>query len=265
MTEDSSARTGRPNLDTISRRVRPVAVRIKEWLREESFRANWVGALTNPSFIIRSCLARKIETISDKVSGRILDFGCGSKPYASLFVRAESYIGLDTQNSQHNHQHSKIDVEFDGETIPFEDNYFDAVVSFEVFQHIFSIDKVLAEISRVLRPGGKLLISVPFMWEETEPPGDFARYTFYGLKSILEQHRFTVLEQERCNSSYLASRQIVLAYRMQVVRNTPNPILRALTQIIWVSGGTLWSLLFASIMPSNDALYSSQIVLAQKP
>ena len=84
-----------------------------------------------------------------------MDFGCGSKPYESLFVNAKKYIGIDVEVSGHNHKDSKVDVFYDGKTLPFADKSFDAVVCFEVLEHIFNPDEAITEIRRVLKGDGE--------------------------------------------------------------------------------------------------------------
>lgn len=66
---------------------------------------------------------------------------------------------------------------YDGETIPFENNSFDSIVSTKVLEHLFTIYELLEEFYIVLKPNGKAVITTPFMWEEHEIPYYFARYT----------------------------------------------------------------------------------------
>ena len=106
---------------------------------------------------------------------RVLDFGCGSKPYENLFINIDEYVGCDIEVSGHDHLDSKIDYFFDGKNLPFIDDRFDSVVSFEVFEHIFNLPEILKEINRVTKTSGNILISVPFAWGEHEVPYDFAR------------------------------------------------------------------------------------------
>ena len=63
----------------------------------------------------------------------MLDFGCGSKPYKNLF-KVKEYVGLDTEESGHNHRNEEIDVLYNGKQIPFVDNSFDSLFSSQVFK-----------------------------------------------------------------------------------------------------------------------------------
>lgn len=153
--------------------------------------------LNNPFYFIRNALLEKIKLYAPQLSGRILDFGCGSKPYISLFSNATEYIGLDYEGEGHSHVNEDVDVFYDGKKIPFPDASFDAVFSSEVFEHLFNMDEILRELNRVMKKGGKMLLSCPFVWPEHEVPVDYARYTRFALRDLLEKHGFTVLVQDK--------------------------------------------------------------------
>jgi len=102
---------------------------------------------------------------------------------------AASYIGVDLEATGHDHSNSKIDVLYDGKVLPFKDGQFDAVVSFEVLEHVFNLSEVMREINRVTTDSGYLLISVPFAWLEHEIPYDFARYTSFGINAYCQTSR----------------------------------------------------------------------------
>ena len=159
---------------------------IKKCISEQNFNPGFMGIFTNPLYIIRKRLFQSIVSNKMYLKGKMLDFGCGKRPYEK-YISVEEYIGLDIESSGHNHEEEKIDVYYNGRNIPFNDNSFDSVFSTEVFEHVFNLNVVTSEIYRVLKPSGHLLISIPFVWDEHEAPYDFARYTSFGIKSILEE------------------------------------------------------------------------------
>lgn len=171
-----------------------------------------IGIFLNPTYLIRSRLWRNISRHAPGVKGKVLDFGCGSKPYEGLFVNRENYVGVDIAKSGHNHNDSKVDVFWDGKTLPFDDNFFDACVSFEVFEHVFNPEAVLAELKRVLKPGGSLVITTPFVYGEHEVPFDFARYTSFGLRHLLTEAGFQVKTLEKIGDENLAIGQLLVDY-----------------------------------------------------
>ncbi|MCB2212169.1 class I SAM-dependent methyltransferase [bacterium] len=98
--------------------------------------------------------------------GRLLDLGCGNGALTELFAPAfDEVVGVDIQPSLL--KQTRIDARWvtaAGEELPFPDNYFDAVVSYEVIEHVVSPVRTILEIHRVLKPGGQAVISVPHKW-----------------------------------------------------------------------------------------------------
>ena len=78
-------------------------------------------SIFHPFFFIRKGLLKGIAQHAEKIQGKLLDFGCGSKPYQSLF-QVDEYIGVDYENSGHTHINEQIDVFYDGKHLPFENN-----------------------------------------------------------------------------------------------------------------------------------------------
>lgn len=185
---------------------------IQRLIQREAYNPSLLGIVLNPHYLIRAALWSEINRQSNFVAGRVLDFGCGAKPYEQLFNLAEEYIGVDIEDSGHNHEDSKVDLFWDGVSLPFEDNYFDSVVSFEVFEHVFNPSEVFKEIRRVLKPGGTLLMSTPFIYGEHEQPFDFARYTSFGIKHMLEINDFNVIEAKKTGSFHSVAIQTTIAY-----------------------------------------------------
>ena len=69
------------------------------------------------------------------------------------------------------------DVGADIQALPFRAGAFDAVKATEVLEHVPDVARALAECRRVLRPGGHLVITVPFLERLHGDPGDYSRYT----------------------------------------------------------------------------------------
>jgi SAM-dependent methyltransferase len=160
-----------------------------------------IKKITSFTFLPNYELRQTISTYSDDLTGSILDFGCGTKPYEYLFHHCDKYIGLDTRNSGHNHQKSRADIFFDGFKIPFPDETFDAVVSFQVLEHVSDSKFALDEMYRVLKKTGKLLITAPLIWPEHEVPYDFKRWTSYGISKKLSECGFIIVRQDKVGSA----------------------------------------------------------------
>jgi SAM-dependent methyltransferase len=96
----------------------------------------------------------------------VLDVGCGAgNSYAPVVAaRADSYVGVDVSSKAVELARAAgLDARVidDAASLPFEDDSFDLAVCVEVFEHLFAPDRAAGEIRRLLRPGGKLVVSTP--------------------------------------------------------------------------------------------------------
>lgn len=150
------------------------------------FRPAWYSIFINPYFVARRGLYLGIRSFAMDIKKKeVLDVGCGSRPYESLFVGNE-YTGIDVQGGGHKRDDKRPDRYFDGLKIPYDDTSFDVAICTEVLEHSPEPERLMKEVSRILKPKGKLYVSVPFVWYEHEAPYDFRRFTSYGLKKLLE-------------------------------------------------------------------------------
>lgn len=125
--------------------------------------------------------------------GRLIDIGCGDKPFCAVLKnQVEEYIGVDHPETLH--AKDKIDVFADVYNLPFEDNSFDSAILTQVIEHLEKPVVALKEINRILKPGGKLFISWPFLYPIHEAPRDFYRYTKYGMNYLAEMSGFKSIE-----------------------------------------------------------------------
>lgn len=237
--------------------------KLRSAVSRERFFPGLLGLLTNPIYISRRGLAHGVRRFAGRFTGDVLDFGCGSKPYRSVFDRCQSYVGLDIAVSGHNHADSQVDVFYDGKVIPFPDARFDGVVTFETLEHVFTLEPILMELHRVLRPGGLLLVSVPFAWDEHEAPYDFARYTSFGLVHVLQAGGFEVVEVYKTNTFVLAVSQLFIEYISKNVAPSGG-VLRALFKLLVLCPMTLLAYGLNAVLPKRDSYYSNCMVLARR-
>jgi SAM-dependent methyltransferase len=236
--------------------------KLKEFNRKQQFRPGPLALIFNANYFIKKGIYEGVKRHSKKLTGVMLDFGCGSKPYRDLF-QVKQYVGLDIINEAHDHTGEDIDVLYDGKKIPFPDAHFDSIFSSEVFEHVFNLDEVLAELSRVLKKDGLLLITLPFVWIEHEKPNDFARYTTFAVKEILKKHGFEITVHER-SSSYIeviAQLRSAYLYKSLIPR---NKVLKAILVPLLIFPSNLIGKICSAISPRNDDLYLNHIVVARK-
>ena len=233
------------------------------YLRELFQPSLYLGIFINPFFIIRRDLMINIKSIAVNFNnGLLLDIGCGSKPY-KCFFNVDKYVGIELFKSGHNHKTSKIDLFYDGKIIPFKECSFDYVFSSEVFQQVFDFDTLLSEINRVLKKGGKLAFTCPFVWDEHEKPYDYARYTSFGLAHILQKNGFRVILLKKTTPYFLTIIQMTSAYFYQHVLPS-NRLLRTILALLIVSPMNILGLVLNNFFPKNFDFYHNNIVIAQK-
>jgi SAM-dependent methyltransferase len=230
--------------------------------RRENFAPTWLGIFVNPFYFARRGLYRGIVAQRHRLSGRLLDFGCGRKPYQPLFAVSE-YVGLDIEESGHSHRNESIDVYYDGKVIPFGDAHFDSAFSTQVFEHVFNLDDMLGEIHRVLKPGALLLATVPFVWDEHEVPYDFGRYTSFGLTHVLQKAGFEVVEFQKSTNYVETVFQMWNAYVNQVVLPS-NKLAKALLTVVFVAPVTLLGIVASALLPASRDFYLDNIVVARR-
>jgi SAM-dependent methyltransferase len=162
-------------------------------------------SINNTSYLVYKYLFKDLKRVIHLyATGRVLDIGCGNKPYHSFFKRIESYTGCDmVQSSQH-----LVDTICPATDLVFPDNCFDTVFSTQVLEHIADHPQVFAEVKRVLRPGGYFIFSVPFTWELHEEPFDFFRFTKYGIQFLVEKFGFELIEVTPNGGKWAALGQI---------------------------------------------------------
>ena len=237
--------------------------RLKAYYNLSLFQPTFFGLLFNPFFIIRRGLYRSIAALSGSMRGRLLDFGCGSKPYRALF-RVDEYIGTDIEISGHDHANEDIDVYYDGHHLPFDDVSFDSIFSSEVLEHIFNLPEILDELYRVLKPGGHMLITVPFVWDEHEIPYDFARYTSFGLAHILKEKGFEPVAARKTTDYVATLFQMWNAYVYQHIF-PQHKIARIALTPVFIMPVTLLGLFLSWLLPGNRNFFHNNVMIVCKP
>ena len=114
--------------------------------------------------------------------GVLVDVGCGKAPYFGIYRDlATKCIGVDWDASIHTND--QVDVKCDLNTnIALPDSVADTVLCTDVLEHIFEPQQTWNEIARILKPGGKAIIGVPYFYWIHEAPHDYHRYTSFALR-----------------------------------------------------------------------------------
>lgn len=237
--------------------------RLKNIYNKEMFRPSILGVFINPLYFIRSGIYNEIIENARFIKGIMLDFGCGKKPYKSLF-NVNTYIGLEIFISDKSEMNKAVDVFYDGISMPFTDNSIDCVFSSEVFEHIFNLEHVLSELYRIIKPNGYIFITLPFVWEEHEAPHDFARYSSFGIEYLLTKHGFKIVVTNKLNNYIETIFQLLNSYIIKLTIGI-KPAYRILFNCIFIAPITIFGIIASKLLPKNYDLYLTNIIIARKP
>jgi SAM-dependent methyltransferase len=163
--------------------------------------------------------------------GRVVDLGCGTAPYkADILKVADEYIGVDWENSFHDT--SSVDLFADlTKTLPMPDGFADTVTAFQVMEHVPDPLFFLSECHRILRFGGRIHITVPYLWQIHDAPYDYFRYTRHGLERLLSEAGFADTEISETTGFW---QTWILLFNYHTARNAPGWLRFLLCPLWWV-------------------------------
>lgn len=153
-------------------------------------------SLIHPQYIIRRYQQETIKEAKKYARGSLIDIGCGRMPYRKeLESLVDSYTGVDHPKvSQKYKTDRKPEVFADAKKLPFSSNKFDIALLLQVLEHVDQPQEVINEASRVLKPGGIFIISVPFLYPLHDLPYDRGRYTEETLRTFIKKASLGVIK-----------------------------------------------------------------------
>ncbi|MEM1227819.1 MAG: class I SAM-dependent methyltransferase [Planctomycetota bacterium] len=138
--------------------------------------------MTHTLSLARYRLHQRLQAAIDEyATGRCLDAGSGRSPYRALLAhRGGSVVSIDIEDRS-----GPLDIQGDIQCMPqVASESFDTVLCSQVLEHVPRPWDAMAELARVLRPGGRVLLTVPHLSVIHEAPHDYFRYTRYGLAAL---------------------------------------------------------------------------------
>lgn len=149
---------------------------LRRWLRalaSTPFHPQWLAAASGHA---------RVRWLTSRAVGRVLDVGCADGAIAQHLPAITSYLGLDYPATADLLYRTRPQVYGDAAALPFRDRSFDTVMMLDVLEHVADPEAALSEASRVLAPGGQLLITIPFAYPLHDLPHDYQRFTGPGLE-----------------------------------------------------------------------------------
>jgi SAM-dependent methyltransferase len=172
--------------------------------------------------IHKAMMNNKLSRLSSGIKGRWLDIGAGDQPYVKYFSGCNEYMTTNTKRHYNHLEFEAIDklttywIE-DGKNLPLPDNSLDGVACFQVLSVIDKPGEFFREIKRVLKPGGKLLLTTDFIYPVWSAE-DRYRHTAFNLQQLCSENSFKVTSVE----SFGGFASTVYALFMRYMRSFPE-------------------------------------------
>lgn len=236
---------------------------LKEVYQAQQFAPRWWAAAFHPFYFARRSLHAVMKTHAPQVTGRVLDVGCGQKPYWPLFSNAQAMVGLEYDTPE-NRASKRADAFYDGNSFPFEAASFDTLICNQVLEHVFNPQQFVQEMARVLKRDGKLVLTVPFVWDEHEQPYDYARYSSFGLTHLLNSNGFEVVSHTKTCADVSVLFQLTNAYLYKSLLANRGPLASLLFSTLFCGPVNFVGQFFLKLLPKNNDLFLDNVILARK-
>jgi SAM-dependent methyltransferase len=206
--------------------------------------------------------------VAQHAQGTLIDIGCGNGHLRDHIPHNTHYIGIDYPTTIALGYTGRPDVHADASELPIATEKSDTVTLLDVLEHLPSPEQAIAEASRILRDGGKLLIHVPFIYPLHDEPHDYQRWTRHGLKQLLEQHDLVIHEiNETLSAIETASSLMTIALSKALVdsidRRSPSLLITPLF-IVLIPTINLMGRVLGLLLPSSQLLPFSYRVMATR-
>jgi SAM-dependent methyltransferase len=176
------------------------------------------GTFFHPQWLSDRCHFASRQLLAEICNARILDIGSGNSDNRSSLGPGNTLHRLDYPAT--NRRYNRLpDIFGDACRLPVVDASCDVVLLLEVLEHITDAETALLEIKRVLRCGGRLYLSVPFLYPLHDEPADYRRFTIHGLRQLLHQHGFSIETERQHGNSLLTSLQLFNLALLESIRN----------------------------------------------
>jgi len=166
--------------------------------RTGAFKTNFKGVYSGSLYIVNLQHTQYMPLIAGHITGDMLDLGCGPVPYHELYAaRTTSNTCVDWSGSVHGRDllDNEVDLNATG-PLPFPDARFDSVLMSDMIVHITRPALLMSEVCRVLKPGGSVVLTSPFIYWMGEYPHEYYHPSEFALRHLAENAGFEVTSIE---------------------------------------------------------------------
>lgn len=207
--------------------------------------------------ITRTQLNKFLE--AQKTDKKTLDIGCSTSGYAQYFPNR---VGLDIVKKE------GVDIVGDAHQLPFPDETFENILCTEVLEHLHTPQRAVDEMWRVLKVGGKLILTTRFLYPIHDAPHDYFRYTKYGLSHLLSKWgNVEIIEETDTMGTFgVLFQTVALKSKLRGGKVTKHLFFAA----AYIAQRLSWLVTFQSAgsrekpIPESNIMVSGYYVIAQK-
>jgi SAM-dependent methyltransferase len=219
----------------------------------------------HPQWLLQ--FGRSNKKLLDQATGRTLDIGCADRWTEDYLPEDCSYIAVDYLLTGKNIYGARPHIFADAASLPLRSRSIDTVLLFEVLEHLKQPRVALEEISRVIKKGGQLFLTVPFMYPMHDEPHDYQRYTRFGLERELSSVGLTVERIEPvmdsgCAAGLFASLAFGGMVLESVRRKSASMVLLPLAMLV-LPIINIFALVIGKVLPNWEAATSGYHVVAR--
>lgn len=175
-----------------------------------------------------------------KFRGKVVDIGCGNCPFEHLVDTAKAqYVGVDVVDADKwDYENSKI-ITYDGKHLPFETASIDHFICTEVLEHVPDPNDLIADMHRVLKPGGLGIITIPWSARFHYKPYDYHRYTPSTLATLFAAFPNVTIVNRGTDVNAIVNKSIVLYF---------GNVTTLTASVLWLPVKILLLILFAPVI-----------------
>lgn len=232
--------------------------------------ADWRNDMSARTIFEHMLEASRFAT-SDHV---VLDVSAGQMQYKPFYQHAH-YVAMDAAIGDMNWDYTRLDIIADAMHLPIRNSSIDTVLNFTSLEHYPNPNQFFFEVSRILKPGGRLFLFAPCVYLEHQQPYDYGRYTRYGLQNMCLQNGLEVVSLKPANSLLHTAVTLLKWARDDVNRiRDQGPVVHQLNEIITnltatfrVYDEALKQVMMADF-PNDSPFYQAPLqycLIAQKP